>query len=523
MEQLTTTEPQSLAAYDYLNGYDVLKSYSDHIGVMMDAETFMEKGMAYRIAVNNFSELAPGRVFSHGRVVKANGTIDTDAITKLQKLTTSHGMKLLGTPLVWHQQQNTTYLNARLAPNVIRPEGDDGGYCLKMTNTALATAAASAQVAYTFAKTPQVEPGIAYKIKMMVRGTAEGTVQVQTWSNGKGSRFSPDITVTKEWQKVEAINTMASGIKGLTSILFNLGQYVGTLYVDDIELVEWNANKQKEVGKNLNTVNTNLDDAEQTAASTSVQTDSDGTLEDVGVSELGEGYDPLATYVEKTDVEKRDIVSAEMQRYIDAMMEVGGTEMADWIVVNDPLAEVKDEGSLFYWQQYLGASNYAVEAFKRAAANSNSGKLFVGESGLTGDMTKCNQLIAFIQTVEGQGARVDGIAVSIAADTEATSIDAVKQMFSILAATGKLIRINDLQVAIAGGVTTDEATEQQLKQQATMLENILKTYTTQVPVAQQAGVTLHQVLDTTQPLGLWSIDFDRKHAYGAVCRSLDKR
>ena len=51
MEQLSMQEPESLQAYDYLKAYDVLKAYSGHVGVAMDAQTFLEKGMEYRIAV----------------------------------------------------------------------------------------------------------------------------------------------------------------------------------------------------------------------------------------------------------------------------------------------------------------------------------------------------------------------------------------------------------------------------------------------------------------------------------------
>ena len=519
LEQLSMQEPETLAAYDYLKQYDVLKAYSDHIGVVMDAQTFLDKGMEYRIAVSNFNELIPTGTFSHARVVKANGSIDTTTIAEIKQLASRNNIRLLATPLISHKQQNTTYLNARLAPNVIRPEGDDGGYCLKMTNTALNTSVNDAQVAYTFAKTPQVEPGISYKLKMMVRGTAEGKIQVQTLSNGKGSRFSPDITVTKKWTKVETINTMASGIKGLTSILFCLGQYAGTLYIDDIEIVEWNATREREIGKNLNTVNSNLDDAEQTTASITVQTDEDNTLEDVGCSELGDGYDPLATYVEKTDAEKREILSAELERYVAGVIDASGTAVTDWVVVSDPLATVTEDATAFYWQDYLGQQAYAAQAFKTAAKHT-SGKLYIGINGLTDNPALAQQLAAFILAVETDGARIDGIAVSIDANTETTSIADVQRLFIQLAATGKSIRVADLKVTVGDDIESDDVTEQQLKQQATMIADILKAYSTEVPSSQRGGVTVHQMFDTSLPLGLWNTGFERKHAYGAVVEGI---
>ena len=518
MEQYEMQEPQSLVTYDYLKDYDVLKAYSEHIGTTMDATAFLDKGMEYRIAVSNFTEIIPTATYSHARTVKTNGKMDFSTLTKVQAQASQQGMHLIGTPLIWHQQQNATFLNAQLGPNVIRPEGDDGGYCLKLTNTAAAPKVTDAQVAYTFAKTPQVEPGISYKLKFQVRGTAEGTVQVQTYSNGKGSRFTPNITVTKEWQKVELLNTMASGIKGLTSILFNVGQYVGTLYVDDIELVEWNASRKKEVGKNLNTVNTNLDDPERTAASTTIHADPNATLEDVGVSELGEGYDELATYVEKTDAEKQAIVSREMDRYLAAVMDAGRAATTDWVVVSEPLATVTDDASLFFWQRYLGDKDYAVQAFKTAAAHT-SGKLYIGMGQLTDDITRCQQLIAYVQSIESLGARVDGFALSI--DSKLSALNSkLSEALRLLAATGKLVRIVDLQVPIGDEVDTDEVTEEQLQQQAATLKTILNAYTMQVPAAQRGGVTLHQTLDTSKPLGLWTTSYNRKHAYAAVCDAL---
>ena len=513
MEQFTMNEPETLASYDYLKDYDVLKSYSSDVGVIIPLQSFMAKGMEYRIAVSNFAELLPDSLFSHGKCIKANGTVETTGINDVKEVANPLGIRLIAAPMIWHRQQNATYLNSQLSPNVIRPEGDDGGYCLKMTNNAMCSNISDAQVIHTFAKTPRVEPGISYKLKMMVRGTAEGTIQVRTYSSGKGSKFTPDVTVTKDWKKVEIINTMASGIKGLTSILFYVGNYVGTLYVDDIELVEWNDSRQKEVGKNLNTVNSNLDNAEQTAASIDIQANEQGTLEDVVCSALGEGYDPLATYIEKTDEEKQTIITAEMKRYISSVMEAGGDCVKDWFVVRDPLEPVTDDGSLFFWQQYLGDVDYAVTAFKEAAQHTD-GRLYIEES----ELAKVGQLVSYVSSVEAKGARIDGIAIKIEVDVENVNIESIVQAFKSLGATGKYIRISDLIVRI--GVTSDEVSETQLQQQAKLLSDILQAYYSNVPEAQRGGVILHQTLDSDQPLGLWDSNYQRKHAYGSVASEL---
>lgn len=517
MVQLNMAEPETLADYDYLKAYDVLRSYSSHIGVVMNADALTGGGMEYRIGVSNFAEVVPGTAFSHAKMVKANGTIDSTRIAKLVTAAETGNVTLIGTPLIWHKQQNSTYLNAQLSPNVTRPEGDDGGYCLKMTNT-VAGGANDEQVAYTFAKTPRVEPGISYKVRMMVRGTAPGTIHLQAYSNGRSSLFSPAINVSTSWTKVEAITTIATGVKGLTSMLFCIGEYTGTLFVDDIELVEWNTVRDKQVGKNLNTVNTNLEDAEQTAKSLSAQTDANKSLEEVGCSSLGEGYDALATYVEKTDAEKRAVIRAEMKKYIVGVMRAAGNAVKDWIVVKEPLAQESGNASDFYWQRYLGDTLYAVEALKDAAGQS-AAHLYIEESGLDGDLSKCKRFVDEVAAIERQGGRVDGLAVNIDAYVDSTDIGAVGEMFKMLAATGKLIRISDLNVTVKDA-TYKTITESQLKQQAQLYADILKAYNDNVPDSQRGGITIHQVLDGDTPNGLWNQSYSRKHAYGSVVEAL---
>ena len=93
-------------------------------------------------------------------------------------------------------------------------------------------------------------------------------------------------------------------------------------------------------------------------------------------------------------------------------------------------------------------------------------------------------------------------------------------MFKQLSATGKLIRISDLQVNIGDGTLTEDITEEQLKQQATLMAEILNAYKTEIPESQRGGIMLHQVLDLSLPLGLWNSRHERKHAYGAVVEGI---
>lgn len=528
MVQLEPEEPASLAGYDYLRGYDVLRNYADfNVGVVIDAADYLADGMDFRIAASNFSEVIPGVAFAHGSTAKANGAVDTTGILAVLGKADTHGMAVFGYPLVSNKDQNSTYLNSRLEPNVIRPDGDDGGYALKMTNTVVTDNNADAQVAYTFARTPSVEPGIKYKLTFMVRGTARGKVQCATYSNGRGSRFTPEFEVTTEWTKVSMTNSMVSGITGLQAVLFNVGKYIGTLYVDDIELYELD-DWDEEATDNLNTANTNLDDAETTAASVAIHT-SNGGLDDVGVSALGEGYDPLATYVEKTADEKQTILLAEMRHYISSVADAGKGSIVEWGVVCNPLGGTDvavsggeaPGGGEFYWADYFGR-DYAVEAFKTARQSmGNDARLYICESGMEDNIDKCAALTDYIQYIESRGVRVDGIGVSVSVGTAGTDHNCIADMFGRLAATGKLVKITSLDVDIDGVEVADSATEAQLKAQAELYKYIVETYMQKVPAAQRGGIIKGTMIDSdSAPSGLWNRQHGRKHAYGGFVEGL---
>lgn len=512
--------PSTLKATDYLKDYGVLSSYANFpISVRSDYSTLSEDNVTLRILQENFSELAPSDVFGHENAMKATGKVDSVRISTIAKLASSKGLTLFAGPLVSSTGQNATYLNSLIQPNVIRPEGDEGGYCIKITNSALCDNAKDAQVAYQFAKTPSVEPYIQYRLAFMVRGTATGTVQCATYSNGKGSNFTPTFEVTSDWTRVELINSMASGITGLTSVLFNVGLYVGTLYIDDIELVEiddWGY----EATNNLNTVNADLDDYETTLASISIHTDHGG-FEEVTVSELGEGYDPLATYVDKTYEEKNIILSSCMQSFIADVMR--NAEGADWQVLHNPidaagnLVESNGEVALpgeFFWHDFLG-KEYAAKAFNYAAQAQPSATLYITQDGMEYNSAIADKLLDFVNWIDQQGAQVDGIGMSIDVSTDSVDTNAINSVLAKLAATGKKVRITSLKVDVPSAYEDAD-----LVDQGQLYQTIVKAYMDAVPTAQRGGIVVAQAVDGTRPTGLWDATYSRKHAFGGFVKGL---
>ena len=217
-----------------------------------------------------------------------------------------------------------------------------------------------------------------------------------------------------------------------------------------------------------------------------------------------------------------------------------------WDVVNEPMSDWPDPSKLktglgktlaadeFYWQDYLG-KDYAVRAIQLARKYGNAtDKLFVNDYGLeNADQKKCLGLIEYVKYIESKGVTVDGIGTQMHVTLGETTMDGVRAMFTNLAATGKLIKVSELDMGIkpagsAASLKTSEVTNEQLQQMADFYQQIVKTYFELIPAAQRYGITQWAVTDSPnesswragEPIGLWGLDFKRKHAYAGFAKGL---
>ena len=99
-------------------------------------------------------------------------------------------------------------------------------------------------------------------------------------------------------------------------------------------------------------------------------------------------------------------------------------------------------------------------------------------------------------------------------------------MFELLAATGKLIKISELDIGV--GVQTDKATDEHYQAQAEMYKFVVEKYFEIIPAGQQYGITVWSPRDSPagsswragEPIGLWTEGYARKRAYGAFSEAL---
>ncbi len=178
----------------------------------------------------------------------------------------------------------------------------------------------------------------------------------------------------------------------------------------------------------------------------------------------------------------------------------------------------------FYWGYYLGM-DYAVKAFEYARQYNPNALLFVNDYNLETSPSKLAKLIEFVDYIDNNGTvKVDGIGTQMHV-TSGIDEESVRTMFSTLAATGKKIRVTELDVA----VNTSSPSAEQLEEQADTYEMIVKAYKELIPADQQSGITVWTLSDAAAEHEYWlngdspnlfDSNYDRKHAYKGFCDGL---
>ena len=143
----------------------------------------------------------------------------------------------------------------------------------------------------------------------------------------------------------------------------------------------------------------------------------------------------------------------------------------------------------FYWGYYIG-KEYAAKAFEYARKYCTTGtRLYVNDYNLESNPGKLAALIEFVKYIDENNATgqpiVDGIGTQMHVSTSITRAQ-VDAMFQTMAATGKLVRVTELDVQV--GTTTPDAS--QLATQADVYQMIFESYKENIPTVQQSGITI---------------------------------
>ena len=369
------------------------------------------------------------------------------------------------------------------------------------------------------------ENGTTYHLKMKIKGSVAGEFGAgfQNPDGYKGCGDFPTINVTTDWKEVD-VTTTCNG-DNAKRLLLNIGKYAGTLYIDDFEVY----------------------------------------------------YTKSSNGIPLTPKEKSDILTLAMNKWISGMMQATEGKVKAWDLINEAVSgggnvngfyalqtEATSEHNPqdFYWQDYFTPEMYGpiVEKAARDAYAAVEGtnpadlKLFINDYNLESDWDsnkKVKSLVYWIGVWEKKGqelgwnTKIDGIGSQMHISyyenpqTLESKKKAIQNMLKIMAETGKLVRISEIDMGYVDKDGKDVTTaqleklpiEERVAKEKAMAEHykwIIEQYFKIVPVSQQYGICQWCLTDSPtdsgwrpgQPVGLWNLNYQRKPAYGGFADGL---
>ena len=278
-----------------------------------------------------------------------------------------------------------------------------------------------------------------------------------------------------------------------------------------------------------------------------------------------------------TPKEKSDTLTWAMNKWISGMMQATEGKVKAWDLINEAVSgggnvngfyalqtEATSEHNPqdFYWQDYFTPEMYGpiVEKAARDAYAAVEGtnpadlKLFINDYNLESDWdnnNKVKSLVYWIGVWENKGkelgwnTKIDGIGTQMHIDyyenpqTLESKKKAIQNMLKIMAETGKLVRISEIDMGYVDKDGNDVTTAQleklpideRVAKEKAMAEHykwIIEQYFEIVPVKQQYGICQWCLTDAPtnsgwrpgKPVGLWNLNYQRKPAYGGFADGL---
>ena len=433
---------------------------------------------------------------------------------------------------------------------VVAGAGQDGSAALVLENKGDGNAW-EAQCAYTF--DDALQGGKKYIIQFYAKSTsAAGELQFQ-YQNG--STYSSQggyntFSVGTDWVKCEF--TFTPAYDDANRIILNFGKVGATYYIDNIKFG---------LAK------------DQTSATRGIQY----VLARNGKARKATRAASKMYYILKTPAEKQAALEGAMEAWVSGVanhLKEKNVVPFGYEVINEPIADgsnmyrglsegtfggtwTDDDGNTqydaapteddangltlnwgsghWYWGYYV--PDYHVKAFQLARKYLPADtKLFVNDYNLETSPKKLEALIKFVKEIDEKNGSpiVDGIGTQMHvtlncsdnAEKNAANIAELKTkvdaMFQTMAATGKLIRVTELDLSLGTGTPSSN----QYKAQSDAYRMIVESYKANVPEAQQSGITVWSLSDNEaeheywlkgQVPNLFDKDYKRKWAYKGFC------
>lgn len=544
-------KPQTIAQYEYLNDYAPLKEYLDRgahpgfkVSAALGADEFNQQGPLFRLAAHNFDEIVAGNAMKMASCVNDQGVMDFSKVSSFVSAAEDAGLTVYGHTLAWHAQQPRKWLEKLIADKELdvdpgqktftelsRQTYQDGkfpfyqmGCAPDVINGSIHFVPTGDWSQFFCVSGAALTPGN-YAVDVEIKSTKSGNIKMTVQNGWGGDAESCDGTVALK--------------EGWTTARFKMTLEKGGNY-DFILKPE--------------TFDATLD------------------LKSVTIKKIVK-----TNSIPLTPQEKSDTLTWAMNKWISGMMQATGGKVKAWDLINEAVSgggnvngyyalqtEATSEHNPqdFYWQDYFTPEMYGpiVEKAARDAyaavegTNPEDLKLFINDYNLESDRDdnkKVKSLVYWIGVWEKKGqelgwnTKIDGIGSQMHISyyeneqTLESKKKAIQNMLKIMAETGKLVRISEIDMGYVDKDGKDVTTaqleklpiEERVAKEKAMAEHykwIIEQYFKIVPVSQQYGICQWCLTDSPtdsgwrpgQPVGLWNLNYQRKPAYGGFADGL---
>lgn len=508
--------------------YAPVKTYIDKskypnmtLGATLKVAEFNKQELAHAAAVTNFDNLAFGTTLMSGTIVNEKGIMNFLDMKDLLDHVEEIGGEVFGSPLAANENQADGWLNMLTAPieihvNSIADKDVDYTNMDEFSGTVIysddpikvkknydgninaleLTEFSSVYIIEDF----DVDPLGSYTITFYAKSSKDQSITCT---------FSDKLIKEKESDKLGKKYAVKAGkwVKVVVEATPAQGARKGYFMIEDV-------------------ANANL------------------YIQKVSVTHTPDNHRP------QTETELKDTINYALDTWCDGVMKINEGRIKSFDLIDEPLGTQKLENGMYdlkhstdkvYWQDVFGSEEYAPKvsnvaraAFERYGGNASELKFFISESGLD-DNQKMESLKYWIGIWDGKGAKIDGINAKVNltySEDEAKqkeNVASLDNLLTNLAATGKLIRISNFDIkyqdATGSSVAASDIKEDQRQKLADYYAYVIKSYMSKIPNDKQAGICKGNMSDTSDPVGLWTIDsksrdWVRNATYKAFCDAL---
>ena len=518
-----TAEPDPTFTEPYKD-YAPVKSYIDRsknpnmsLGVTLRVSEYNKQALAHAAAMTNFDNLAFGSSLMFGSIVNSKGAMNFIDMKNLLDHVEEIGGDVFGSPIAANANQADDWLKTLTAPIEIEVETIEDKF-----------------VDYT---TMETFEGTSLKGKPVI---------VKNYEDNNNALKLPKRC------KVYIVEGFETD---------TLGTYTITFYAkvdkDETIMCTFSGNKIQEnekdkkfplkAGKWVKTVIDAMPAPGETKGYLMVEgnLNSEVYIKNVMVSHTPDNHRP------QTPEEKRDTLYYALNTWCDGLMDTNAGRIKSFDLIDEALDSKKklENGMLdlkhatdkIFWQDFFGSENYAkaVSDAAKSAYQNHGGdpaelKFFISETGLENEDV-FESLKYWIDVWEKNGAQIDGINAKLNltySEDEAAQAEnkaSFDTLLDNLISTGKLVRLSNFDIkyqdATGVNVTAKDITEEQRQKLADYYAYIIRSYMDKIPDGQQGGLCKGNMVDTSDPVGLWSIDstsrdWVRTATYKAFCDAL---